>query len=69
VKIQEIVTTLLEDDTEGGEFDPNELARGQKVEMEHTNDPQIAERIAKDHLREHPYYYTILAKTPIGHDA
>jgi hypothetical protein len=37
--------------------------------MEHTNDPQIAERIAKDHLREHPYYYTILAKTPIGHDA
>ena len=45
-----------------GEFDPVQLRRGIKVEMEHTNDPKIAERIAMDHLVEDPRYYVKLAK-------
>lgn len=44
-----------------GEFDPVQLRRGIKVEMEHTRDPKIAERIAMDHLVEDPLYYVKLA--------
>jgi hypothetical protein len=39
-------------------FDPEELAIGIKVEMEHTTDPEVAKRIAKHHLMEHSKYYT-----------
>lgn len=45
-----------------GSFDPNQIEMGIKVEMEHTTNPKIAERIAKDHLAEIPDYYTRLAK-------
>jgi hypothetical protein len=38
------------------------LDKGQKVEMEHTDDPAIAHEIAKDHLFEDPHYYDKLAK-------
>lgn len=38
-------------------FDPDQLFEGTRHEMEHTNDPEIAEEIAKDHLVEDPYYY------------
>lgn len=44
------------------EVDPDELAMGVKVEMEHTPDPFVAARIALDHLAEIPDYYTRLAK-------
>lgn len=44
------------------DFDPEALAQGQKVEMEHTNDPKKARQIAKDHLTEFPTYYTELKK-------
>jgi hypothetical protein len=37
-------------------------AKGIKVEMEHTNDPEVAKEISKDHLTEFPMYYTGLAK-------
>lgn len=43
-------------------FDPKELAMGVKVEMEHTNDPAIAKKIAKAHLAEISDYYTWLLK-------
>lgn len=43
-------------------FDQTQLAIGARVEMEHTNDPQIAMRIAADHLTEDPLYYQKLAK-------
>jgi len=46
----------------GGNLDPDQLAMGIKVEMEHTSDPAIAKRIASDHLAEFPQYYTYLAK-------
>lgn len=41
-------------------FHAAELAKGVKMEMEHTDDPRIALEIAKDHLMELPDYYTRL---------
>lgn len=43
-------------------YDERELAMGIKVEQEHTNNPLEAAKIAKEHLREIPDYYTRLAK-------
>lgn len=43
-------------------FDAKELEMGIKVEMEHTNDPAIARKIAKAHLAEISDYYTWLLK-------
>ncbi len=37
-----------------------ELEAGTKVEMEHTDDPKVAQKIAMDHLKEDPHYYTKL---------
>lgn len=39
---------------------PVELSMGIKVEMEHTKDPKVAEKIALDHLKENPCYYSEL---------
>ena len=36
---------------------PEQVAKGVKVEMEHTDDPAIAREIAHDHLTEDPKYY------------
>lgn len=46
------------------EVDEEELQKGIKVEMEHTNSPAIARRIALDHLSEKggTKYYTELEK-------
>jgi len=44
------------------QFDEKELAAGIKVEMEHTSNKIMAERIAKDHLTEINDYYTRLTK-------
>ena len=41
-------------------YDPEELEKGIKVEMEHTDDPEEAKRIALDHLLENPKYYSKL---------
>jgi len=43
-------------------FDPDELYRGMMVEMEHTDDPDVAEELAKDHLIDDPNYYGMLEK-------
>jgi len=37
--------------------DTEQLKQGTEVEMEHTNDPKVAERIAMDHIKEDPEYY------------
>lgn len=42
------------------QFDSEQLAIGQRVEMEHTRDPRIAREIAMDHLAEDVTYYTKL---------
>jgi len=39
------------------DFDQNQLQKGVKIESEHTNDEEIAEEIAMDHLSEDPKYY------------
>ncbi len=52
----------LADDTSSKEFDSDELAKGIKIEKEHTKDEDLAEEIAKDHLKEIPDYYTRLQK-------
>lgn len=46
------------------DYDPDELAKGIKVEMEHTEDKAAAEKIAKHHLAEpgNEKYYTELEK-------
>lgn len=41
-------------------FDPNQIKLGLDVEKEHTDDPNLALRIVKDHLFEIPDYYTRL---------
>lgn len=40
------------------DVDKQELKKGIKHEMEHTNDPKIAMEIALDHLAEDPHYYS-----------
>ena len=40
------------------DYDPEQLAMGIKVEMEHTDDPEVAKKIAKDQLDEDPKYYS-----------
>jgi hypothetical protein len=44
------------------DFDPDQLAKGSEVEMEHTDDPDIAVEIAMDHLTEIPDYYDRLER-------
>ena len=48
------------DNTPTSQVDPSQLSIGIQVEMEHTNDPEIAKEIAMDHLTEDPQYYTKL---------
>jgi hypothetical protein len=42
------------------EFSAKEVRMGVEHEMEHTDDPTLAEQIAIDHLAETPDYYTRL---------
>lgn len=42
------------------EPDPEELTIGITAEMEHTDNPEVARKIALDHLAEDPKYYTKL---------
>ena len=43
-------------------FDPNQLAIGVKVELEHTGQPELAMEIAMAHLTERGDYYELLEK-------
>jgi hypothetical protein len=45
-----------------GSYDSKQLEMGIKVEMEHTTNKKISERISKDHLAEIPDYYARLEK-------
>jgi len=40
----------------------SQIKKGIEVEMEHTNDPKIALKIALDHIKEDPKYYDKLTK-------
>lgn len=50
----------LGDKKKPSDFDQKQLAKGMKVEMEHTDDEDLAREIAMDHLTEDPHYYTKL---------
>ena len=54
------------DDEPDADFDADELARGIKHEMEHTDDKKIAAEIAKDHIKEDPKYYEKLEKAKLS---
>jgi hypothetical protein len=56
------------DATAQHDVDPIELSLGQTIEMEHTNDPNIATEIALDHLSEDPQYYTKLRKAGLARE-
>ena len=47
---------------EQNNFNPEQLKIGIEVELEHTSDRNIAKKIAMDHLKEDPRYYTKLKK-------
>ena len=47
----------LADGRPDSDFDPEQLAAGIRVEMEHTSDRRVAKEIAKDHLTEDNNYY------------
>src|SRR5574343_573292 len=52
----------LADDKSPEQFDQKALAKGVKVESEHTTDKSLAREIAMDHLTEDPKYYDKLEK-------
>ena len=43
-------------------YNKTQLKIGSKIELEHTKNKKLATKIAKDHLREFPNYYTYLVK-------
>ena len=43
-------------------FSAVQLRMGTRVELEHTKSKKVARRIAIDHLKEHPRYYTFLGR-------
>jgi hypothetical protein len=57
----------LADEKVFSDFDPEQLAKGTKIEKEHTNDPRKAKEIAADHLVEDPAYYDKLETIEGGH--
>jgi hypothetical protein len=61
-----LLSTLLQvgkhKDVPDEQFDAMQLNRGIEIEKEHTDDPELAKEIAKDHLAEIPDYYTRLDK-------
>ena len=46
-------------------FNEKELEDGVQVELEHTSDSMIANKIAKDHLTEDPKYYSKLKEAKL----
>lgn len=74
-KLEEMIYTMFSrllrnigkhNDVSDNEFDKKQLDMGVRVEMEHTNDKNIAKMIAKDHLKEMPDYYTKLKAMEAG---
>ena len=50
------------DNLTSDDVDAYELEVGRQVEIEHTNNPEIAEEISLDHLAEHDDYYSRLVE-------
>jgi hypothetical protein len=63
-ELQNLCNAILTNILNGGlsqgkdyEVDPEQLAKGTKIEIEHTKDEKMAEKIARDHLVEDSKYY------------
>jgi len=52
----------LADDKAPEDFDPDQLRLGMHIELEHTDDKELAQEIAMDHLMEDSHYYVKLRK-------
>jgi hypothetical protein len=59
-KISELIPGGKSSGMPPSKFNPASVAKGQKVEIEHTTDPRIAREISRDHISEFPRYYTAL---------
>lgn len=57
----EAMGSMVHESLDPSIIDPKQLKRGIEVEKEHTDDPVVARKIAIDHLKEDPKYYTKLA--------
>ena len=57
IKKEEPLSGGLSEGSAASDYDPEQLAAGTKVEMEHTDDEKAAQKIAMDHLTEDPDYY------------
>ena len=53
------------DNLSAKDVNSKQLAIGIKVEREHSNNKEIMEEIALDHLAENPHYYTDLVEAGI----
>ena len=62
---QKLHGIAAKENLKSSDVDQAELARGIKVEKEHTNDHATAKKIAMDHLAEDPHYYKKLAKAKL----
>ena len=54
IKFENVLEKEKEIENKSNEISKEQLEKGKKVEMEHTDNPEIAEIIAKDHLKEMP---------------
>jgi hypothetical protein len=63
--LSDIISGGVSGGTEDPNTDPNELAMGIETELEHTDDREMAEKIARDHLAENPSYYTKLKESGV----
>jgi len=61
-RFQQQLAGGLADKRKPEDFDPKALAKGIKVELEHTDDEDLAQEITMDHLTEDPNYYDKLEK-------
>ena len=56
-KVKDQIPGGIGDGKPDSDFDPEQLAKGISIEVEHTKDKDLAKEIAKDHLTEVPNYY------------
>ena len=59
-RAKELIVGGKADGKPSSDFPADQIAKGKKVEREHTNNPAMAEEVAKDHLTEDKKYYTHL---------
>jgi len=59
---QKMAAKLVKEESKIDKEKLSQIKKGIEVDMEHTNDPKIALKIALDHIKEDPKYYDKLTK-------